>query len=109
MHPGQGPGLSLYDLGETSGSSTITLLTSEIPVHAHTMRSINDVGDINVPTNNGIARSTGAAVFAASGPVVQLSPLALAPAGGDLPHNNRQPYLGLNFCIALQGIYPPRT
>ncbi|MEO6039226.1 MAG: tail fiber protein [Saprospiraceae bacterium] len=110
MHPGQGPGLSLRDLGEVSGSETVTLLTSEIPIHKHNMVSINDIGDINVPTANGLARSAGASVYTtAASPVVLMAPNALAPAGGDLPHNNRQPYLTLNFCIALQGVYPPRS
>jgi microcystin-dependent protein len=48
-------------------------------------------------------------MYAAPGALVQLNPNVLAPAGGDQPHNNMQPYLTLNFCIALQGIYPPRT
>ena len=109
MHPGQGPGLSLHDLGETGGSSFINLLTSEMPVHTHGMKAVPDVGDTNQPNTNAMARSTGAAVYGVTGPVVQMSPSALAPTGGDQPHNNRQPYLGLNFCIALQGVYPPRT
>ncbi|MEO6758922.1 MAG: tail fiber protein [Saprospiraceae bacterium] len=110
MHPGQGPGLSLHDLGETGGSETVTLLESEIPSHTHALRAANDFGDVNVPTGNALGRSTGAAVYGASGPpLVSLNASTVAPAGGDFPHNNRQPYLALNFCIALQGVYPPRT
>ena len=110
MHHGQGPGLSDRFLGEESGSATVTLLTSEIPVHGHQLRAVNDVGDSNIPTGNSIARSSGAAVYnVATSPLVALAPNTLAPSGGNLPHNNRQPYLGLNFCIALQGVYPPRT
>lgn len=110
MHPGQGPGLSLRDLGETGGSSTVTLLTSEIPSHTHTLMSINDVGDSNQPANNGIARSTGAAIYSTTAaPLVQMGAQSLALAGSSLPHNNLQPLLTLNFVIALQGVYPPRT
>lgn len=110
MHPGQGPGLSLHDLGETGGSEVVTLLESEIPSHSHTLLAANDFGDVNVPTGNALGRSTGAAVYGASGPpLVSLNASTVAPAGGDQPHNNRQPYLALNFCIALQGVYPPRT
>lgn len=110
MHHGQGPGLSLRDLGEASGSATETLIVSEIPSHNHNLMSINDVGDINQPANNGIARSTGAAVYSASAsPMVQMGPQSLSVAGGSLPHNNLQPLLTLNFVIALQGVYPPRT
>ena len=109
MHPGQGPGLSLHDLGETSGSETVTLLESEIPSHSHAwMASKGDGNDTNV---NGelFAKGIGIGMYATPGALTQLDPNMLTPAGGDQPHNNMQPYLTLNFCIALQGVYPPRT
>ncbi|MBK9982135.1 MAG: phage tail protein [Saprospiraceae bacterium] len=109
MFWGQGPGLSLRDIGETGGSETVTLLDSEMPNHTHTLMSINDIGDVNVPTGNGMARSTGASVYHAAAATSPLSPLALSPVGSSFPHNNLQPYLTLNFVIALQGVYPPRT
>jgi microcystin-dependent protein len=111
MHPGQGPGLSLHDLGETSGSDTVTLLQSEIPNHPHTMRANTDIADVQTPSPaRSIARSQNANAYKAPAgqPVVQLNPGALAPAGGDQPHNNLQPYLTLYFNIALQGVFPPR-
>ncbi len=108
MHPGQGPGLSLHDLGEAAGSETVSLLQSEIPAHSHQLRAVNDVGDVNTPAGNSMARSTGAAVYAAAGTSVAMSPTSLAPAGGDNPHNNLQPNLVLLFVIALQGVFPPR-
>ena len=107
MHPGQGSGLSLRDLGETGGSSIVSLLESEIPSHTHTSKAVGDIADANTPFL--MARSTGAAVYGTAGPNVLLAANALAPAGGDQPHNNLQPYLTLNFCIALQGIFPPRN
>lgn len=110
MHPGQGPGLSLHDLGETGGSTTVTLLESEIPSHTHALRASNDIGDVNTPGNMSFARSAGAAVYnTANAPLTTMSPQVLTPAGGDQPHNNMQPYLTLLFCIALQGVFPPRT
>ena len=109
MHPGQGPGLSLHDLGETSGSQFVTLLESEIPVHSHTVQTANAAGDTNSPTSNALSRSAGGSIFGTAGSTVQLAPIALAPSGGSLPHNNMQRYLTLNFIIALQGVYPPRT
>jgi microcystin-dependent protein len=110
MHPGQGPGLSLHDLGETGGSETVSLLESEIPSHSHAMRAdILDIADTNVVSPNAsYALSSGGTLYQSTGNVL-LSDNAIAPAGGDQPHNNMQPYLTLNFCIALQGVYPPRT
>ena len=111
MHPGQGPGLSLHDLGETGGSETVTLLKSEMPGHAHTLNAQSQPGEDASPAGEALARSVGAVLYQTnvSQNLVALGPGALAPAGGDQPHNNMQPYLTLNFCIALQGVYPPRA
>jgi microcystin-dependent protein len=110
MQPGQGQGLSLRDLGEIGGTESVTLLVSEIPFHTHTLRVSAEVGDIQIPADNtALARSgSGNAYTATATNIVQLAPQALAPAGGSLPHNNMQPYLTLNYCIALQGIFPQR-
>jgi microcystin-dependent protein len=111
MHPGQGPGLSSHDLGETGGSETVTLLQSEIPSHAHPINAAAVPGNNRNPAGNVLARATGGNVYLppAGAPLVQMSPQAIAPAGGGVPHNNLQPYLTLTFCIALQGIFPPRS
>ena len=111
MHPGQGPGLSLHDLGETGGSETVSLLESEIPSHAHTMRGLIDDGDLKLPApTRSFAKSGGGNAYTTTTSGLQaMSGSTIAPAGGDQPHNNMQPYLTLNFCIALQGVFPPRT
>jgi microcystin-dependent protein len=112
MHPGQGPGLSLHDLGETGGSETVSLLESEIPGHSHTMMGYSAPGNRTIPSGNAISRTTGSTPFVPGSPAppqVNMSDNAVTPAGGDQPHNNMQPYLTLFFCIALQGVYPPRT
>jgi microcystin-dependent protein len=111
MHPGQGPGLSLHDLGETGGSDTVTLLESEIPSHAHAINGNISPSQLAVPSpTRSFARSNpGNAYTAATTPITQFSTSAIAPAGGGQPHNNRMPYLTLSFNIALQGVYPPRT
>lgn len=109
MHPGQGPGLSLHDLGEQSGTETVTLIASEVPAHSHTLRADTvDVGDTNVPSPSAsFAQSAGGTAYQPTSDT-QLSGSALAPAGGDQPHNNMQPYLTFYFNIALQGVFPPR-
>lgn len=111
MHPGQGPGLSLHDLGETGGSATVTLLQSEMPAHPHALMASSTVGTKSLPTANSLARTSGATPYLppASAPLVAMSPAALGLAGGNQPHNNMQPYLTLNFNIALQGVFPPRS
>jgi microcystin-dependent protein len=112
MHPGQGPGLSLHDLGETGGSETVTLLESEIPFHPHFLMAANpqDPGNLQVggPTRVLAASGNGMA-YNSPNPPVKLAEATIAPSGNDQPHNNMQPYLTFYFCIALQGVFPPRT
>ena len=109
MHPGQGPGLSLHDLGETGGSETVTLLESEIPAHSHSLVASQADGIERIPTGQLLATGIGISAYQTPGPLTQLSPNALTPAGGDQPHNNLMPYLTFYFAIALQEIFPPRT
>lgn len=113
MHPGQGPGLSLHDLGELGGSDTVALLESEIPAHTHAVMA-NNLFDGTAPSPDPTlcyAKASTGTPYSNSTTtnVVAFNSNAIAPAGGDLPHNNLMPYLTLNFCIALQGVYPPRT
>jgi len=118
MQPGQGQGLSQRFLGEQSGVESITLLQTEIPFHTHQLRGSDaDATDPgNVPTNELPAKGfwdsgTSGGIMGAygtGGSAVMMAPQALSLAGGGLPHNNMQPYLTLNFCIALQGIFPQR-
>jgi microcystin-dependent protein len=111
MHPGQGPGLSLHDLGESSGSDTVTLLESEIPSHNHLVQASTTSSASPTPSPTvTFGKSSGFAAYSTNtSGLVQLADATIAPAGGDQPHNNLMPYLTLNFCIALQGVYPPRT
>jgi microcystin-dependent protein len=110
MHPGQGPGLSLYDLGQTGGSDTVTLLDSEIPGHSHALMASGQAGEDATPAGETLARSVGASLYRTTPTnLIALNLGALAPAGGSQPHNNLMPYLTLSFCIALQGVFPPRT
>jgi len=107
---GQGPGLSLYDLGQTGGSSDITLIQSEMPMHPHGWLAGTDDGDLKAPTNlRCLARSTSGFLYQST--TTGLQPMAQQAVwinGGGQPHNNMMPTLCLSFCIALQGIFPPR-
>jgi microcystin-dependent protein len=113
MHPGQGPGLSLHDLGETGGSETVTLLESEIPSHPHTLMvssSGTDEEGLKNPAGNTTGKEANTfSIYGAAANLQPMAPEALTPAGGDQPHNNMMPYLTFYFCIALQGVFPPRT
>jgi microcystin-dependent protein len=112
MQPGQGQGLSLRDLGEIGGTESVTLLVSEIPSHTHQMRATTAAANLADPTN---AIWAASAIGRTPPPLYSttqntaMAPTALSQAGGNLPHNNMHPYLTLNFIIALQGIFPPRS
>jgi microcystin-dependent protein len=108
MGNGQGPGLSLHDLGESAGSSQVTLLVSEMPLHGHTLGASQDRSDELSSPAGRLPPGGGVDLYTASSPNQQMAAPALPVAGGSLPHNNMMPYLGLNFCIAMQGVFPPR-
>src|SRR5687767_6092496 len=101
MHPGQGQGLSLHDLGEMSGSQFVTLIDSEMPAHTHSFNAVNVNAAVQDPTGAALAKgrySTGpqsgaVAFYQTAAPNVTMAPQAMSVAGGSLPHNNMQPYL----------------
>jgi len=117
LQQGQGPGLSDYVLGETTGSPTVTLLQSELPTHQHFFMATSAAGTTESAPNNQLGvggsgqkgQSYFANLYSPSAPNQIMSPVAIGITGGGLPHNNMMPYLTLNFCIAMQGVFPPRT
>jgi microcystin-dependent protein len=113
MHPNYngGGGLSQHSQGEIGGSEFVTLLQSEIPAHTHFLRASNDPSVTNTPNATTVSRPFGRGnnLFdTTTTAIVSMNPVSASPAGGNQPHNNMQPYLTLRFCIALQGVYPPR-
>jgi microcystin-dependent protein len=102
-------------IGQASGVENVTLLSSNLPAHTHSVNASNSNGTNRTPTGRTFAtsnNSNGAAVstYAAStGPAVPLNPASVAPAGGNQPHPNLQPYSVINFCVALSGIFPSRN
>jgi microcystin-dependent protein len=112
MHWGQGPGLTDRFIGETGGQTTETLTTGQIPAHNHLVGCNDSNGDSASPTNVSTFGSVGGRgrppFYAIQGTAVPMSPVAIGVSGGGQPHNNMQPYLAVNFIIALQGVFPPR-
>ena len=112
---GQGPALSPYSVGEQTGSSSVTLISNEIPAHAHNVNCFDDAGLNPGPGANILAASgadsRGNVLYndGTVGGTVNMNAAQVLPAGGSQPHNNMSPYVTLNYCIALQGIFPARN
>ncbi|MGO4259324.1 phage tail protein [Lysobacter sp. TAB13] len=106
---GQGPGLSPRSMGETFGSNSVTLTTNEMPAHNHIVQLYgqNDTSKRAGSPSSGNSLGTPASfAFAPGTPNTSFSPSTVLPTGNSQPHENRQPYLAMNFCIALEGIFP---
>ncbi len=116
---GQGTGLSPYVQGAAGGRETHQLLTGEVPSHTHTANAVNNgqSNGTNVPsstvlmgsgygieTNNPVEN-----IYSSAAPSVAMGANAIGPGGGNVPHENRMPFLTINYCIALQGIFPSRS
>ena len=108
---GQGPGLTDRVIGEVSGSEVVTLLQTEMPAHTHPIGCDPAPGSTTAAVNGAPARLNGGTPYAASGSTInqQMNQNMLSAAGGNFPHNNLQPYLALNWIIALQGVFPSRN
>lgn len=110
MHPGSGPGLTPRAVGETGGTETVQLTVSQMPAHSHFVKSTEGQATATNPASNlpaGAPDDTYQNLGSKS--LVAMDGQAIAPNGSGQPHSNLQPYLSLNFVIALQGIFPPRN
>jgi microcystin-dependent protein len=110
MFWGTGPGLTEHYVGEAGGEGDVTLLGSELPVHQHALRASGARGQLRAPDTTHALASSQLALYKqprAAKPQ-PLAPEAVGESGGSQPHNNMMPFLAVNFCIALQGIFPPR-
>jgi microcystin-dependent protein len=108
MNQGQSGGTSERTIGEASGSEAITLLQSEMPVHTHALNAVESTATERQPPNQMFAVGEAMSFYRSAQPNTTMNPSMLATGGGSLPHNNMQPFLALNFCIALQGVFPQR-
>ena len=111
MHPGRGPGLTSRHLGEQVGTETVTLTEAQIPSHTHTLMGANSRASASSPANNLFNRSTGEMAYQSDTTtnLTTLAPETVTTTGSSQPHNNMQPYLAINFIIALVGLYPSRS
>lgn len=110
---GQGPGLTPRSIGETFGANQVSLTAAQIPAHTHVVNAWSQTAagtGRSAPVAGGglsFLSATSARSFGTGAMDTTLAPGTLQPnAGGDQPHSNQQPFLGLNFCIALQGVFP---
>jgi microcystin-dependent protein len=112
MNWGQGKGLTDRVLGETGGEQSVTLLQSEMPLHNHLIQGTTEDGTLKVPSpTEFLGRSKAGTIYQSNTTqnLVLMNFQALSITGGSLPHNNMSPFLTLLYCIALQGVFPPRT
>jgi microcystin-dependent protein len=107
MHPGRGPGLTSRRLGQKGGVETATLTEAQIPAHTHTLRVSEEDGDSTQPAGNYPA--VGNEIYAPASSLVAMAGPSLPSTGGSQSHNNMQPFLTINFIIALVGLYPSRS
>jgi microcystin-dependent protein len=107
---GQGPGLSIYDLGEIGGSSSVTLLVSEVPNHNHQPMAKESFATETAPLNNSFAEASGGNIYSTStSNLTAMAGTMTNTVGNSLAHNNQMPYLTLNWIIALAGVFPARS
>ena len=109
IHQGSGPGLTGRTLGEAAGTETETLTTAQVPTHTHALQASSKPATTSTPGNSVVlGQTTGGELYAIppAAPDATLAAASVSSAGGSQPHNNLQPYLGLSFVIALEGIFP---
>jgi microcystin-dependent protein len=125
IHMGNGPGLSTRKIGSKGGSEFVTLTEAQMPAHDHTgtanlsgkIRCNSGAGNVDSPVGNALAEIDRVNQYSNAGPNADMHDdtvsasgnLTTATAGGSQPHNNMQPYLTINYCIALVGLFPSRS
>lgn len=106
IHPGQGPGLSPYVLGQQGGSESVTLTLPQMPMHNHTLSANTSAANDTLPNNKFFSEGS---IYTSNAANAVMNPATIGVSGGSQPHPNIQPYLCINFIIALQGIFPSRS
>ena len=109
VHQGQGPGLSGYTIGENAGVEQVTLTNQQIPIHTHLMLASTAGGTSANPQGNLLGSPPAVTLFLKEKPTLPLAATMVAPAGGSQPHENRMPFLTINYIISLFGTFPSPT
>ena len=111
IHMGQGGGLSPYVIGQMAGVENVTVTSQQMPAHSHSLAVSSNVATNAVPASGLIpGQQTGGNLYApASAADTNLSASTVGIGGGSQPHDNLQPYLSVNFCIALFGVFPSQN
>ena len=107
LHEGQGPGLTNRQIGQKAGEENVTLVVSQIPSHTHTLRARAEPANSNKPANHVLG--AGETVYETGNADVDMGASAIQNTGGSGSHDNMQPFLVLNWCIALVGTFPSRN
>lgn len=109
IHQGQGPGLSNYFLAQTGGTETITLSINQIPIHEHTLSGQSALGSSSIPTGGVWASQSRLKVYSSASADTPMNAASVSNAGGSQPHDNKSPFLTLNYIISLFGVFPTQN
>jgi microcystin-dependent protein len=109
LHMGTGSDGTTHIIGENGGVENVTLTTQQIPVHTHPLTVSGDVAQQTNPSGAVPGQSTQAKLYVEFDPNVALNAQTVGPSGGSQPHNNMQPFLGINFIISMFGVFPTQT
>jgi microcystin-dependent protein len=109
LHHGTGPGLTSRIIGEEGGVEQVTLTVQQIPAHSHPLLARAAGGKSATPDGNVLASAPATSLYTRDTPSINLAANAIEPVGGSQPHDNRMPYLTINFIISLFGIFPSQT
>ncbi len=109
MHPGHGPGLTARRLGQRGGSEMVSVSEAQMPNHTHSWMTAADPADLQSPSSNRSMTRSSIDAYANAANLTPLADQMGQNSGGSQPHNNMQPFMAINFIIALVGLYPSRS
>lgn len=109
VHQGQGPGLSPRVIGEKGGTETVTLTAAQMPAHSHTLVASSAAAQAAAGPSGSVLAATSVNLYDTNPPTTAMAGAAIGPAGGSQPHENRAPFVAMNYIISLFGIFPSQS